>query len=319
MTLTKKTKTTQIIQIQIVMTTQNVIVSPRRSYAMTGTRVSSIQEACNVIPYIIESEPVARLSGKQIPGTQGLFRSDTGNCLGIHSPKYGFLQPCDSLQVLENAREMLGGEWGSVAVMKGGRQVMASILLDLKIVAPKRGDTVGVSLLYRDFWDGTGRAMLDLALDNLTCSNGMIARKSIVTFQEKHTGNLSARFSAMQQSLEANIALEFGETQRIVYSLDSRDMTGDEMAGFVEKLFPTSGEVSTRLENIRETVRVGFTRGTGNQGKTRWDAFNAVTEYLDWQSTFKETEFSREDNRMESLLNGNGARIRSRALELLMS
>jgi fido (protein-threonine AMPylation protein) len=54
-------------------------------------------------------------------------------------------------------------------------------------------------------------------------------------------------------------------------------------------------------------------------GRTRWDAFNAVTEHLDWAGTFRETEFSREENRFESLVTGSAARVRERAMELLLN
>lgn len=294
----------------------------RRAYAMIGSAVRSIEQACAAVPYTIVSEPAARFStGKPIENTRALYRSDIGNCLGIHTPQFQFLQPCESLQVLESAREMIGAEWGSVAVLKGGRQLMASILLDNKITAPKRGDKVGLSLLYMDFWDGTGRAQFSLAWNVLACTNGAISRKSVLSFSEKHNGTLPSRFSDMQNRLRANLALEVGETQRIVSRLDNAEMSQEEMRVFVEKLFPSADaeKVSTRLQNTRDSVFAGFTRGTGNVGRTRWDAFNAVTEHLDWQSTFRETEFSREDNRLVSLLNGSAANVRNRALELLLA
>jgi hypothetical protein len=70
---------------------------------------------------------------------------------------------------------------------------------------------------------------------------------------------------------------------------------------------------------MREAIVTGFSRGTGNRGQTRWDAFNSVTEWVDWESTFRTTEFSREENRFESLLTGKGANTRNRALELLLN
>lgn len=124
----------------------------------------------------------------------------------------------------------------------------------------------------------------------------------------------------MRKQLHTNLLLEIGHTQEIVISLDNKDMSVSEMENFAERLFPSQGDdVSTRLENIRSQVVAGFTRGTGNRGKTRFDALNAVTEYLDWQSTFRETDFSRAENRLDSLINGSGARTRARALELLLS
>ncbi len=108
--------------------------------------------------------------------------------------------------------------------------------------------------------------------------------------------------------------------QSVVTKLDDTPMSRGEVVAFAEQLFPVRGEeLSARTENMRGDIVAGFSRGTGNQGQTRWDALNAVTEFVDWQSTFRETEFSREENRFESVMHGNGAGLRARALELLLN
>lgn len=293
----------------------------RQPYCFSGKRVNSIEEACAAIPFYVETEPAARLStGKAIPNTQNLYRSDNGYCLGQHTPQFTFLQPCDSLQTLEAARELIGGKWASVSANKGGKHLLAFITLEAEITAPKRGDKVGFSIGFSDFYNGSGVCSLDLFANVLACDNGMVSQKSIVSFSGKHSPNLAERVNTMKKQLHTNLLLEIGRTQEIVFTLDNRPMSLPEMRAFTEQLFPVNGEkVSTRLENIRETVYAGFTRGTGNRGQTRYDALNAVTEYLDWQSTFRETEFSREENRMDSLINGSGAKTRARALDLLLA
>lgn len=300
----------------------------RKPYAYSGTKVSNIEEACNAVPFYIVSEPaqcsdtIAKLRGgrKELENTQNLYRSDTGGLLGQHTPQFGFLQPCDSLQTLETARALIGGEWASVAANKGGRQLMGFISLETTITAPKRGDKIGFSVGYTDFFDGTGKVGLALYANVLACDNGMVGTKSLVTFSEKHGRNLAARAKVMQERLHTNLLLEIGHTQEVIFTLDNKEMTVAEVTNFAERLFPTDAEeVSTRTENMREAIVTGFSRGTGNVGRTRFDALNAVTEYLDWQSTFRETQYSREENRLDSLINGNGARIRSRAMELLLN
>ena len=287
-----------------------------------ATPVETYEQACNAIPFHIVTEPAARLStGLAIPGTQNLYRSDNGFCLGQHTPQYSFTQPCESLEILEKARDLMGGKWQGVSVFKGGRKIMASVTLDTQIKAPNRGDTVAFGLFHTDIFDGTGFETLSLGSVNLTCTNGNTSLKSICSFSGKHNQTLAEKIKQMSKSIMANIALEIGRTREIVFTLDMKEMSNQEMTEFAERLFPSpEGEtVSTRTENIRQAIVTGFSRGTGNHGETRWDAFNAVTEYLDWQSTFRETEFSREENRLDSLLNGNGAKIRNRAMELLLA
>jgi uncharacterized protein DUF932 len=292
----------------------------RKPLALFGKAVKSYAEACAGVGFTIIDEPAARLStGLAIPNTKNLYRSDTGFCLGQHTPQFTYLQPCDSLKTLERARELIGGEWLSVSCPKNGKQLSGFIGIEHKITAPKRGDQIGLSVGFFDFFGGQGRTRLGLFANVLACNNGMTAQKSLLEFSEKHIGSLVARFAAMEFNLHIRLQDQIAEMQNTVNALDNMPMTGNEVESFARQLFPATDEadVSPRVRTMREAIAVGFVRGTGNVGRTRWDAFNAVTEWLDWQSSNRETEFSREDNRFESLTVGNGAKTRARALELL--
>lgn len=232
------------------------------------------------------------------------------------------MQPADTLKTLERARAIVGGQWSSVAVTKGGRQLAAFVNIEAKITAPKRGDKVGLSVAFFDRWDGGGKAKLQLLLNVLACDNGMTRAESLINFSEKHCeGTLGERFAAIEFNLNMRLQEQIEEMQGIVTTLDNAPMTRDEVVAFARTLYPAADEtkVPTRTANTREAIVTGFSRGTGNVGRTRWDAFNSVTEQLDWNGTFRETEFPREENRFDSIVSGAAARTRTRALELLLS
>lgn len=292
--------------------------SPLSSY---GSKVSSHAEACAALDFTVSKEPISRASnGAKIGGSAGLFHSKTGECLGIHSDGFSFLQPCESLETLEKARQLVGGQWESAASCKGGRMISGFISLERKITAPRRGDHVALSVAFFDHFDGKGRSRLQLVANVLACDNGMTRAAEIVSFNEKHTANLKSRFAAIQCNLFVELQKQAEEMQGVVNQLDNADFSIREMETFAERLIPSTGDdVPTRTENRRSDLVIGFSRGTGNRGATRWDAFNAVTEFIDWQSSFRETDFSREENRFESILAGSGARMRARALEMLLN
>ncbi len=294
----------------------------RYSLSAQGKAVTSHAAACAAVGFTIISEPAARLStGKAIPNTQNLYRSDNGECIGQHTPQFKYFQPCDSLETLEKARELVNGQWLSVAVNKGGRQLAGFIGIERTISAPRRGDKVALSVGYFDRFDGGGRAELKLFANVLACDNGMTRAESLISFSEKHNGTLAARFDVVKFNLMMNLQNQVDEMQGVVNKLDNADMSQGEMETFARVLLPADDEsdVSTRLQNNREAIVTGFTRGAGNVGRSRWDAFNAVTEWLDWSSTFRETAYPATENRFESLTTGNGARTRARAMELLLN
>jgi phage/plasmid-like protein (TIGR03299 family) len=65
--------------------------------------------------------------------------------------------------------------------------------------------------------------------------------------------------------------------------------------------------------NKRDELVYAFHRSPGNAGRTRWDALNAVTRWVDHaRGAGREA-----DTRLESAWLGQGAKLKSRALELL--
>ena len=299
--------------------TGNVV---RKPYSQIGQSVNSLNSAISAVGFEIRSRPVLdSLNSKPIANKQGLFRSDNDTCLDIHSNRFSFNQPADSLAVLERARHIVGGSWSSVKVNKGGRMIVSFIELEGKVVAPQRGDQIGLSIGHFDYFDGSGLEHFRMFANVIACNNGMTNSKALFSFSSKHIGNTSERIADLEGRLQYLFVQAKDEMQATVSQLDNSPMNRYEMQHFVAQLFPTKDEdnIPTRVLNLREQITTGFIRGTGNVGQTRFDAFNAVTEYLDWSSTFKETEFSREENRFESVLTGNVADVRARALELLLN
>lgn len=299
--------------------TGNVV---RKAYSRLGAPVSSYAQAVSTVGFEIQPLQMKHPSkGTLIPNETGLFRSDNDVCLGVHSSNFSFVQPSESLKVLERARQIVGGQWSSVQVNKGGRMIGAFIEVENKIVAPNRGDTIALSLGLFDHFDGSGLARINLNACNLTCTNGMTGLKSVISFASKHIGDVSSRLKVLEGSLQLKFLQAVDEMRGQVVALDSKPMSRGQVVSFAEQLFPIDPEATnkSRVENQREAIVTGFSRGTGNYGETRWDAFNAVTEYLDWQSTFRETTYSKQENRFESLLVGKGAGTRERALALLMA
>ena len=300
----------------------------RRPLSAIGSKVNSLEMAVKAIGFRVISEParcsprIAALSGsEEIANTKNLYRSDNGFCLGQHTPQFSFFQPEESMEILESARQLINGQWLSAHAYKGGKALSGFIGIDADIVAPSRGDRIGLSVGGFDRLDGNGLYRFQLFANVLACNNGMTGRESLWSFTKKHTGNIAEVVEAMRFNLGVKIQEEVEAMRGTVNQLDLTPMTRDEVVTFATRLFPAKDEndVSTKTENMRESIVTGFSRGTGNVGRTRWDAFNAVTEYLDWNSTNRETDFSREENRFESLTSGNGAKTRTRALELLLN
>jgi hypothetical protein len=111
-------------------------------------------------------------------------------------------------------------------------------------------------------------------------------------------------------------------------SLAEQQVTHSYVEGFVNALMPaTKDEVSTRTENRRNQITNLFQNGRGNNGETKWDLFNAVTEYVDHHSVGRVTETRLDrsealadiesEARFERAILGSGATLKQKALTLL--
>jgi len=301
----------------------------RSSLINYGKKVNNINEARAALNYNILKEEIYDADGRPLGNWRGIINSETRRCVGVVGHNFTYIQPSETLEIVQRAVEATGAVWNSVAAFGGGASIIATASLpDKKLVAPKRGDAVSVGFGIRDYFDGSGRISGDVFINVLACTNGAKARRGLFNFSKKHTPSLRDVLDGIRFKFAVAVEQAVEDFRGVMVKLDSTEMTQAEHDAFTLRLFNVESETAlrdgaqtpTRTFNRVEEVRSLFTRGAGNVGRTRWDSFNAVTEHLDWFSTFRETEgTTREENRFASLTGGNAARVRETAMELLLN
>jgi len=69
-----------------------------------------------------------------------------------------------------------------------------------------------------------------------------------------------------------------------VQSLDRKKLSIDGARDYVEQFFPSDekgDDVPKQTVTARDSVLTLFRSGTGNEGKSRYDLFNGLTEFVD--------------------------------------
>jgi hypothetical protein len=80
----------------------------------------------------------------------------------------------------------------------------------------------------------------------------------------------------------------------------------------------TEDHNSAKARTAYNDLTTLFFHGTETEGATRWDAFNAVTEYVDHSRTIRVSGGrNRQEARFESVLLGSGDDLKARAFDLL--
>jgi hypothetical protein len=108
--------------------------------------------------------------------------------------------------------------------------------------------------------------------------------------------------------------------------LDSKAMSKTELYNFLAEVYPMKDEDDDRMVSRHNDIAALFSRGAGNLGQSRWDAFNAVTEYVDHHqhatrmaNAIENKNHEYIQNRIGSLSTPGGQmdRFKRRALNLL--
>lgn len=206
--------------------------------------------------------------------------------------------------------------------LKGGAKVFVNMILPGHLYVPgNSNDKVEKRMLLATSHNGTVPLVMKWVSLRVICQNTFNAalREKSDEFKIRHTPDFKTKVIECQKALKLASAY-FDDLQGVINILAESKFTKDKMAGLAASLFPADGDkVPTRTVNIREEITTLFDRGTGNGGETKWDALNAVTEYIDHKRTFKGEGEAGESNRVDTVLFGSGARIKGQALELLLN
>lgn len=270
----------------------------------------------------MEELPVYTKDGLQINGYKsiiGNYSNGARTALSIVGDDYGLVSDEDTFKMLE-------GVYGSNAcietagTLNNGRRIW--------VLANGTKWKVGSDVIKSyDLWinrhDGSGCFELHRTNTRVVCANTWktaIGNSRDRVFGVRHTTHVNNNIIAaivLLNGVDKAEAIEREKTQRMA----SLEMSNAEVSAFVGKLtgFDTQDlQSSTRAKNQYHSIVNLFNYGTGNTGKTRWDAFNAVTEYVDHSRTVRVSNGrDKTEVRFESSVLGSGDAMKSRAFELL--
>jgi len=241
-----------------------------------------------------------------IDGKFETFRTDTEHTLGIVGNQY---KEFDNYEAFALVDELLGSgvEIRSAGTWNGGADVF---------IAAKLPDGIEVSgvltadlyLMFRNNHAGTGSVSCHVTPVDLRCTNmiGAAIQGAVSQWKCRHTRSISSRVD------EAKHSLALADTYReslaeTAQAMADMDMELEEFNGFLKEL--------TNAERVQDRIRATYENSPNLTPGSRWGAFSAVTETLDWnpaRQTGVETRFA-------SQLDGAISSTRTRAMNLLLA
>jgi phage/plasmid-like protein (TIGR03299 family) len=230
-------------------------------------------------------------------GFKANLREDTGEVLGIVSDEYEVVENIDAFRFLD---ALIGAEmhFETAGSLWGGRRVWC--LARLPEYVELGGDLSATYIYVANSHDGSMAVTAAVTPIRIVCANTLGAALRLAehgvgaqrTFRFRHTGNLQAKFVEARKVLGMTIdyqkqfkeladrlALEPISALSLERSVLRHLWTVDEEMGKVAR--------ANRERAIESVVAIFRGRGSagdtsGNSPGTKWVAFNAIAEHLDY-------------------------------------
>lgn len=272
-----------------------------------------------VAAFNIDEVPVM-LDGLKLDGVKGLVAMTDNDRwpLSVVGEDYGVMTNPTFWQILE---EVYKGQpvVETAGTLGDGRKVWALVAAGEHTV--QSGDQLKEFDLWINSFDGSyafsclGTMVRVVCQNTLTMAVGK-ARKRTLTV--KHTVNCEAMAKAAANTLATSRDLRLAEIAKM-QRLAETPITRDDANIFFRRLLNVESVFGapTRTLNTLDQLNELFVRGVGNQGETRWDVLNAVTEYADHHRTLRVGDGDRTEARFASALLGSGADLKARAFDML--
>lgn len=268
------------------------------------------------------------------------YRTDTNRPLGIVKSRYEVVQNIDAFAFFEEAIIDDNVTWDKAGYYGYGHKIFVSAKLPFTIDV--NGDEINNYLVFSSTHDGSGSINILFSPIRVICLNMLNAglQASYSNIKIKHTNSAKSRLEEHAKILK--IARTYAcNAQDIYNALYKRPVTDEQFVDFLAKLILTPAEytkftecpvtnkhnmllskstyileycnISVRKANIIYKMFIYYYEGYGQKEikNTAWGAYNAVTGY------FSNVAPLNGENRVESLLYGNGYNTSNKALNML--
>jgi phage/plasmid-like protein (TIGR03299 family) len=259
--------------------------------------------------YQVEDEEAAVLRKK-------LVRDRDQRLLGVVNPDYTPLQNQDAFRWFDPLLATGQVALEAAGSLQAGKRiwVLARILnADAEVSLM---DWVRPYLLLHNSHDGSTAVWLQFTPVRVVCMNtlaGAAAHRFGDLWQKKavcipHSLTLTEQLTKIRNLLDLT-RREFQVCVEEYKAMANQEINQELLSGYLSGVFRLRAPL---FDPVGQQVAHNFEQGIGNQGRTLWDAYNAVTEWIDHQSD------ASADSRLGYSWFGRGGELRDRAHKLAL-
>ena len=249
---------------------------------------SAIEEAS--LDWQVEEEPIFFGQGeelKQIESHKSLIRSTDRKVLGVVSQSYQPLQNIDAFNFFDFLIHDNDVSLEAAGSLKEGKRVWVLAKVNNLTTDVNKDDAVNPYLLLSNSHDGSLAIWIQFTPIRVVCQNtlsfALANRKENQeigrAFRIRHQGDVNLKLAQAKNAL--NFAKQkFQATIDEYQAMANRNISRYELDYYLSQVLDTETPQSTRAY---PQIVANFESGRGNKGQSLWDAYNGLTEWLDYQ------------------------------------
>ncbi len=259
-------------------------------------------------------EPVELVTahGRNVPTHKALYRSDTGNILGVVGRSYVPIQNSTAFAIADTIAEEYGAVFEYAGIIKEGRRVFLQAKLNDSYEV-SRGDQVDSFITVSTSNDGSSSLRCFLTPIRCWCENKLIRaiKEATTNITMRHTANVQDRIQQAFQVFHMSTHAFQVFKQKSRY-LAQKQVDQQMVERFLDSVIGETKE-STRRQHQKQKVVELFENGRGNNSQNSWQLYNAAVEWVDHERG------SNPEKRLDSAMFGSGAVIKEKAFQSALS
>ena len=163
-----------------------------------------------LVPASLHWEPeineIQTKDGTPIESHRGIYRSDTGELIGVVGTHYKVVPHSDLIAGVHEALDSAGltDAKRTLQVHEGGAKIHGRYTFPKHVIEPAVGDVMELCMDLRTSHNGSWGVALDFQYNRLICTNGMVRGDRIGRNRGRHTENFSitAFLRQMQEAID---------------------------------------------------------------------------------------------------------------------
>lgn len=216
-----------------------------------------------------------RVGKDKLDGWKAIWNIDRNKCATVVSKKYHLIQHKEVVQSVVDALFNLNLK-AQARVQDNGNSIFVDLTFEQEKVKLQEGEEFFAGIRVINSYNKTTGIVIAPRWLRCVCSNGMVVDKIIPGFSVKHTKKLTEDFESVVNKLLRKMINSTDELRKIV-----DECIGDSIEWeLLDKILRKLSGAEKHFKEIRKKLP---------RNPTRWDVYNAFTEYATHGKQLKPT------------------------------